>query len=113
MDRSAAAVPGPDSSAQLILSLYEPGQTPAAIARTQETLQQLQRSPQGWQLAKTLLDRTVAVPSDVYLKFFGALTIVIKLNTERQAVPPHQTTPPPKKKHQTRPLLTLRQPRLV
>ncbi|KAI5855601.1 armadillo-type protein [Durotheca rogersii] len=60
----------------LIRELYKPN--PAAkIARIQEVLQGLQRSPDGWQLAQGLLSRP-----DGNVKFFGALTIIVKLNTE-------------------------------
>ncbi|KAI8635027.1 armadillo-type protein [Xylariaceae sp. FL1651] len=61
----------------LICELYKPN--PAeTIAHIQEVLQRLQKSPQGWQLAQGLLAR----PGD-NIKFFGALTIIVKLNTER------------------------------
>ncbi|CAJ2505947.1 Uu.00g000770.m01.CDS01 [Anthostomella pinea] len=62
---------------QLIHELYKPN--PAdRITHIQDVLQRLQRSPQGWQLAQGLLAR----PGD-NIKFFGALTIIVKLNTER------------------------------
>ncbi|RYC56842.1 hypothetical protein CHU98_g9366 [Xylaria longipes] len=61
----------------LINELYKPN-PPEAISQIQETLQRLQKSPQGWQLAQSLLAR----PGDI-IKFFGALTIIVKLNTER------------------------------
>ncbi|KAJ2989104.1 hypothetical protein NUW58_g3638 [Xylaria curta] len=61
----------------LINELYKPN-PPETIAHIQETLQRLQKSPQGWQLAQSLLAR----PGD-NIKFFGALTIIVKLNTER------------------------------
>ncbi|KAI0458355.1 armadillo-type protein [Xylaria acuta] len=61
----------------LINELYKPN-PPETISQIQETLQQLQKSPQGWQLAQSLLAR----PGD-NIKFFGALTIIVKLNTER------------------------------
>ncbi|KAI3336562.1 armadillo-type protein [Xylariaceae sp. AK1471] len=61
----------------LINELYKPN--PAeTISYIQEVLQRLQKSPQGWQLAQGLL----AQPGD-NIKFFGALTIIVKLNTER------------------------------
>lgn len=62
---------------QLILSLYQPN-TPETIARTQATLSRLQGSPQAWGIARDLLARP-----DEKVKFFGALTIIIKLNNER------------------------------
>ncbi|KAI1282285.1 armadillo-type protein [Xylaria sp. FL0933] len=61
----------------LINELYKPN-PPETISQIQEALQRLQKSPQGWQLAQSLLAR----PGD-NIKFFGALTIIVKLNTER------------------------------
>ncbi|KAI1757444.1 armadillo-type protein [Xylaria castorea] len=61
----------------LINELYKPN-PPETISQIQEALQRLQRSPQGWQLAQSLLAR----PGD-NIRFFGALTIIVKLNTER------------------------------
>ncbi|KAK7736290.1 member of the karyopherin-beta [Cytospora paraplurivora] len=69
-----------DEAENLILSLYRPA-PPEVIARTQDALQRLQRSPLGWQFAHGLLER----PGD-QIKFFGALTIIIKLNTESSAL---------------------------
>ncbi|TLD28315.1 hypothetical protein PspLS_03848 [Pyricularia sp. CBS 133598] len=60
----------------LILALYEPG-PPETISRIQEVLHRVQKSPEGWQLAQSLL-----VNSNDTIKFFGALTIIVKLNTE-------------------------------
>ncbi|KAI1074084.1 armadillo-type protein [Whalleya microplaca] len=60
----------------LIHELYKPN--PAqTISRIQEILQHLQKSTEGWHLAQGLLTR----PDD-NVKFFGALTIIVKLNTE-------------------------------
>ncbi|CAM1510299.1 Fc.00g006340.m01.CDS01 [Cosmosporella sp. VM-42] len=64
----------------LILSLYQPN-PPDVIARTQSVLSRLQSSPQAWLVARDLLDR-----SDDKVKFFGALTIIIKLNTESSSL---------------------------
>lgn len=64
-------------ASQLILALYEPG-PPETISRIQELLHRVQKSPEGWQLAQSLL-----VNSNDTIKFFGALTIIVKLNTER------------------------------
>ena len=61
---------------QLILELYQPGPS-RKIAKIQETLQKLQRSAEGWQLASSLLDS-----SDEKVKFFGALTFTVKLNLD-------------------------------
>jgi hypothetical protein len=60
----------------LVNSLYEPN-TSEAISQIQEVLQRLQRSPGGWQIAEGLLAR----PGD-NVRFFGALTFIVKLNTE-------------------------------
>lgn len=62
---------------QMIISLYEPN-TPEVISQTQANLSLLQNSAQAWPLAHYLLGR----PSDK-VRFFGALTIIIKLNKER------------------------------
>ena len=43
-------------------------------------LQRLQRSPQAWILARELLARP-----DEKVRFFGALTLIVKLNTDRYA----------------------------
>jgi hypothetical protein len=61
---------------QLIVQLYQPG-APETIAKTQETLQKLQRSPQGWQLANSL-----ASHENEQVRFFAALTFIVKLNTD-------------------------------
>ncbi|KAI1094600.1 ARM repeat-containing protein [Rostrohypoxylon terebratum] len=60
----------------LIHELYKPN-PPQTISHIQEILQNLQKSPGGWQLADGLLSR----PND-NVKFFGALTFTVKLNTE-------------------------------
>jgi hypothetical protein len=62
---------------QLIRALYAPG-PPARIKHIQEVLQKVQKSAEGWQLAESLLSNP-----DPNLKFFGALTFIVKLNTER------------------------------
>ncbi|KAI1412971.1 ARM repeat-containing protein [Hypoxylon sp. FL1857] len=60
----------------LVHEMYKPN-PPQTISRIQEILQTLQKSPAGWQLADGLLSR----PDD-NIKFFGALTFTVKLNTE-------------------------------
>ncbi|KAI1479635.1 ARM repeat-containing protein [Daldinia eschscholtzii] len=60
----------------LVHELYKPN-PPQTISRIQEILQTLQKSPGGWQLADGLL----SLP-DQNVKFFGALTFTVKLNTE-------------------------------
>ncbi|KAM0550766.1 hypothetical protein ACHAPJ_008629 [Fusarium lateritium] len=64
----------------LILTLYQPN-PPEIIARTQAVLSRLQGSPQAWGLARDLLGRP-----EEQVKFFGALTIIIKLNTESSSL---------------------------
>ncbi|KAK0629841.1 armadillo-type protein [Bombardia bombarda] len=59
-----------------IRALYEPN-APGTISRVQDVLQRLQRSPQGWQLSQSL----IASP-DNNIKFFAALTIIVKLNRD-------------------------------
>lgn len=61
---------------QLIAQLYQPSQ-PHDIARIQETLQGLQRSDEGWQLADQLL-----ASRDEKVQFFGALTFMVKINLD-------------------------------
>ncbi|KJZ75979.1 hypothetical protein HIM_04435 [Hirsutella minnesotensis 3608] len=65
-----------DQAETLILSLYQRN-PPEVIAATQATLSQFQGSPQAWAMVQGLLDR-----SDEKVKFFGALTVIIKLNKE-------------------------------
>ncbi|KAG6017198.1 hypothetical protein E4U54_008073, partial [Claviceps lovelessii] len=60
----------------LILSLYE-SKTPENIATNQALLANFQSLPQAWILARELLQRP-----DEKVRFFGALTIIIKLNRE-------------------------------
>ncbi|KAG6125862.1 hypothetical protein E4U22_007621 [Claviceps purpurea] len=60
----------------LILSLYE-SKAPDKIATDQTLLANFQCSPQAWILARELLQRP-----DEKVRFFGALTIIIKLNRE-------------------------------
>ncbi|CAH0042958.1 unnamed protein product [Clonostachys solani] len=64
----------------LILALYQANQ-PDVIASTQASLTQLQGSPQAWSIARDLLTRP-----DEKVKFHGALIIIIKLNTESDAL---------------------------
>ncbi|TAQ84155.1 hypothetical protein B7494_g7529 [Chlorociboria aeruginascens] len=64
----------------LIVQLYQPG-PPERIGRIQQTLQDLQRSPGGWQLANGLLGR-----GEERVRFFGALTFAVKLNTDSKSL---------------------------
>ena len=61
---------------QLIIQMYQPG-AGSKVSRAQETLQRLQRSPEGWQLAQGLLGS-----KEETVRFFGALTFIVKLNTD-------------------------------
>lgn len=61
---------------QLIIALYQPN-PPETVSRIQEVLQRLQKSPEGWQLAQSLIGN----PND-NIKFYAALTIIVKLNKD-------------------------------
>ncbi|KAF1947052.1 hypothetical protein EJ02DRAFT_334677 [Clathrospora elynae] len=61
---------------RLVKSLYEPGQA-KKISQTEATLRVLQRSPQGWEIADALLKS-----DDEQARFFGALTLTVKLNAD-------------------------------
>ncbi|CCC13967.1 hypothetical protein SMACR_08088 [Sordaria macrospora] len=61
---------------QLIVALYQPN-PPETVSRIQEVLQRLQKSPEGWQLAQSLIGN----PND-NIKFYAALTIIVKLNKD-------------------------------
>ncbi|KAJ8064622.1 hypothetical protein OCU04_006949 [Sclerotinia nivalis] len=69
-----------DEVEALIHQLYKPG-PPERVLKVNETLQKLQRSPAGWGLADGLLGR-----SSENVKFIGALTFTIKLNTDSQSL---------------------------
>lgn len=60
----------------LIKALYEPSNS-QLVAVIQSKLQLLQKSPEGWQLADALLNS-----NDDKVRFFGALTFTIKLNSD-------------------------------
>lgn len=64
----------------LVIQLYQPG-APEKIAKTQETLQRLQRSTEGWQLASSLLNH-----QNQHVRFFAALTFIVKLNTDAKSL---------------------------
>ena len=59
---------------RLIKGLYEPG---ADVARISAVLTRIQRSHQGWLFADQVLQS-----QDVKVRFFGALTFTIKINTD-------------------------------
>lgn len=64
----------------LVKRLYQPGD-PATISHIEKSLQQLQRSPQAWQIADALLGST-----DVNVRFFGALTFTVKLTSDSRSL---------------------------
>lgn len=61
---------------RLVKSIYDPGQA-KKISQNEATLRVLQRSPQGWELADALLKS-----EDEQVRFFGALTLTVKLNAD-------------------------------
>ncbi|KAH6661262.1 armadillo-type protein [Truncatella angustata] len=70
-------IPGSlDEVEHLVNRLYEQNSS-SAISQIQEVLQRLQKSPEGWQVAEGLLARHAD-----NVRFFGALTFIVKLNTE-------------------------------
>ncbi|KAK2612940.1 member of the karyopherin-beta [Conoideocrella luteorostrata] len=69
-----------DRVESLISSLYEPN-SPDIIATDQALLADFQCSSQAWFLAQKLLQRP-----DEKVRFFGALTIIIKLNRESSSL---------------------------
>ncbi|KAG7127326.1 Importin beta-like protein like [Verticillium longisporum] len=60
----------------LVFALYEPSSS-HNVGHIQEQLHRLQKSSAGWRIARDLLGH-----EDDKIKFFGALTIMVKLNTE-------------------------------
>lgn len=63
---------------QLVQQLYLAG-SPQNVSRLENVLQRMQRSPQGWQLAEALLQS-----GDSQVRFFGALTFMIKIKLDWQ-----------------------------
>lgn len=63
---------------QLVQQLYLAG-SPKNVSRLENVLQRMQRSPQGWQLAEALLHS-----GDSQVRFFGALTFMIKIKLDWQ-----------------------------
>lgn len=57
--------------------MYSAGQDPEAISRLDTDLRRLQRAPSGWKLGNDLLDS-----KDERVRFFGALTLTIKINND-------------------------------
>ncbi|KAK3369160.1 armadillo-type protein [Lasiosphaeria ovina] len=72
-------LPLPSSLAEveaLIRALYSRN-PPETISKIQEVLQRLQKSPQGWQLASSLI-----ASRDENVRFYAALTLIVKLNRD-------------------------------
>lgn len=61
---------------RLVKKMQAPG-NPKEISEANATLQVLQRSPQGWEMADALLNS-----NDLNCRFFGALTFTIKINAD-------------------------------
>ncbi|KAI9677472.1 MAG: hypothetical protein M1817_006426 [Caeruleum heppii] len=77
VDFQSQPIPSSLAEVELLVGrLYSP-LSPSQVAQDQETLQWLQRSPDGWQLADALLQS----PDDK-VRFFGALTFTVKLNSD-------------------------------
>ncbi|KAL8764203.1 MAG: hypothetical protein Q9184_000172 [Pyrenodesmia sp. 2 TL-2023] len=72
---------------QLINHLYQPG-NPQHVAEIQGNLQRLQRSNEGWHLADALLQS-----QDEKVRFFGALTFTIKINSDWDELEVEDTAP--------------------
>jgi Importin-beta N-terminal domain len=64
---------------QLVEELVAPSSrpSPARVVEIQKEIQQLQRQPTGWQLGIALLKK-----SSSQLRFYGALTLTIKIQTD-------------------------------
>jgi hypothetical protein len=74
-----ATVPTPQNVAeveQLVKRLYQPG-SPRLITEINDQLQRVQLSSHGWQVADALLSS-----DDGNVRFFGALTFMVKLNND-------------------------------
>jgi hypothetical protein len=64
----------------LIRALYQPN-PPETVSKIQEVLHRLQRSPEGWQLAQSLIRH-----DEDNIRFYAALTLIIKLNRDSAAL---------------------------
>jgi hypothetical protein len=74
-----AEIPMPQSFEeleQLVQRFYQPGPS-QDITKIQSQLQKWQRSEAGWEVAERLLGSL-----DPNVRFFGALTITVKLNLD-------------------------------
>jgi hypothetical protein len=70
------STPSLEEIEQLVKSLLRPGPS-HNVQKLGVQFQELQRSPQGWQIADFLLGR-----SDAQVRFYGALTFQVKLNND-------------------------------
>jgi hypothetical protein len=70
---------------RLVKSLYDPGHA-KKISQNEATLRVLQRSPQGWEIADALLKS-----EDDQVRFFGALTLTVKLNADSSELTEEQS----------------------
>ena len=71
----------------MIVALYQPGRTPAEIVSIQDAIQRIQKGPTGWLVARHLLDQPTRGQQDDRARFFGALAVIVKLNSERSVGP--------------------------
>ncbi|KAG9232755.1 armadillo-type protein [Amylocarpus encephaloides] len=69
-----------EEAVSLIIQLYQPG-SPERLVKIQETLQRLQKSPEGWHLANNLANH-----QNEHVRFFAALTFIVKLNTDASSL---------------------------
>jgi len=65
--------------------LYQPGVAPQDLVAIQNRLHELQLSDLGWKIGDGLL-----ASADPNVRFFGALTFTIKLNSLGSVAPPHR-----------------------
>lgn len=85
MHGNGSIVAAPQSMAEvehLVKRLYQPG-SPRTITQINDQLQQLQLSPEGWQIADALLGS-----NDANVRFFAALTFTVKLNNDGSVLDP-------------------------
>jgi hypothetical protein len=75
-DTSAALPQTIQEVESLVIQLYQPGHQPQELFEIQSRLQQLQRSELGWKIGHELLGS-----SNPVVRFFGALTFTVKLNS--------------------------------
>ncbi|KAF2715077.1 ARM repeat-containing protein [Pleomassaria siparia CBS 279.74] len=69
----------------LVKTLSNPGNA-KDISEAEATLRVLQRSPQGWEIGDALLNS-----NDEHVRFFGALTFTVKLNSDSAGLDEHDS----------------------